>query len=65
MSDRGSGDRSMVDILEFLARLVAVFSVFAIAGSLLGTGVPDTRALFVLCVSLVVVVGIGFVRDRE
>ncbi|MCU4740051.1 hypothetical protein OB955_03585 [Halobacteria archaeon AArc-m2/3/4] len=63
MSKHGTSDRSAVDILEFLAKLVAIFSIFAIVGSVLGTGVPDTRALLALCVSLVVVVGIGIVRD--
>lgn len=65
MTDHAGGDRSALASIAFLAKLAAVFSLFAVVGSLAGTGAPDTRAVIALAVSLAVWVGIGVATARE
>ncbi|GAB3016870.1 hypothetical protein [Natronobiforma cellulositropha] len=62
MTAEGTDNRSLLDVLGFVAKLAIVFSLFAVVGSYLSVGVADPRAVLVLTASVVLVVVLGFLN---
>ena len=65
MSDHGSSGRSVVGVLEFVAKLAAIFSLFVVVGSVLGTGAPNMIALAVCTVSILLILVFQYLSKRE